>query len=758
MFLLKSLGSLVWREDTSAFLQASGTFYRQSKEGAPWHCLWNDCTATIVRSEVPHLYHLVVARVFEEGEEPEQEDTTKSFPLMEEMQLHKERGPLEGQAFSWLDPALPTARLLFEFDDSAAKMVNLFEATLCKCLWECTYQEPGSKVSEEELEEYSQRIWSTPTAAATASPSKSVTVTTPPAVADSRPIVPLPEQQEVIGTELLRTGADLFLFDDSQQKFNLIESEVEVTINNTLSTKETITHVLFVLKGSQVMISQTITTEMYMHFDKENRSVIWVAVHKDKVFTWSLMFADPDTDEEFKKTFSKCLWETNTCTPFSKVKKTDVDWILGAWRDDASAVEANDGVNEFDLLDFVEDGADKEEEKNEDDEEEGEEEEEEEEEEYEEDGTSEDESQEERGKSKGPRNSALAVGYKYDRSFVARGSQIGVFKHTPRKLKFATTLKNVKTPGGKFFSPKKMMLHQEDDSLLLLDPAERNKIFKMDLHRGDVVEEWEMAPTHSLHDIIPETKYAQMTPSQTLLAVNQHGFFKVDPRLPKYKQVDTRSLMYGARVGRNQGPQLSCAASTEAGQLAIGSAKGQIRLFSQKTLNRDIADPLDRKPRAKTELPGFGDPIIGIDVTADGHWVLATCPTYLLVVPTVLSGGTTGFETSMGKEKPVPRRLQLKREHIEQMQGHVRFTPARFNIGQDTERSIVTSTGPYIITWNFRKVKQVSEIFPFYFQNTFTDWCDFSSIRTNLTNTKLSDTKTPSLLINSGMEPTTLWW
>jgi len=78
---------------------------------------------------------------------------------------------------------------------------------------------------------------------------------------------------------------------------------------------------------------------------------------------------------------------------------------------------------------------------------------------------------------KSAKNSALAVGwvchffsvsncwahsffftrYKYDRSFVVRGSQIGVFSHTPnKKMKYNTTIKNVKTPSGQFFSPKKV--------------------------------------------------------------------------------------------------------------------------------------------------------------------------------------------------------------------------------------------------------------------------------------------------------------
>ncbi len=34
------------------------------------------------------------------------------------------------------------------------------------------------------------------------------------------------------------------------------------------------------------------------------------------------------------------------------------------------------------------------------------------------------------------------------------------------------------------------MLHQQDTSMLLLHPNQNNKIFRMDLERGDIVEEW----------------------------------------------------------------------------------------------------------------------------------------------------------------------------------------------------------------------------------------------------------------------------
>lgn len=39
------------------------------------------------------------------------------------------------------------------------------------------------------------------------------------------------------------------------------------------------------------------------------------------------------------------------------------------------------------------------------------------------------------------------------------------------------------------------------------------------------------------------------------------------------------------------------------------------------------------------------------------------------------------------------------------MNAPISFTPARFNTGEDMEKTIVTTTGPYVITWNFRRVK-----------------------------------------------------
>lgn len=61
----------------------------------------------------------------------------------------------------------------------------------------------------------------------------------------------------------------------------------------------------------------------------------------------------------------------------------------------------------------------------------------------------------------------------------------------------------------------------------------------------------------------------------------------------------------------------------------------------------------------------------------------------------------------MGKEKPNPLKLQIKATDIAKYRiRSIDFKPAKFNNFSATgeESSIVTSTGQYLITWNFKKV------------------------------------------------------
>jgi tRNA (guanine9-N1)-methyltransferase len=187
-----------------------------------------------------------------------------------------------------------------------------------------------------------------------------------------------------------------------------------------------------------------------------------------------------------------------------------------------------------------------------------------------------------------------------------------------------------------------------------------------------------------------------MTSTQPFIGISHNALFRIDPRLSGSKLVEADLKQYTSKNN------FSAAATTESGYVAVASNKGDIRLFERLGIN------------AKTHIPALGEPIIGLDVSADGRWVLGTCRTYLLLIDALQKEGKNqgklGFERSFAKNsKPQPHRLGLQPAHVAQFQHETRvplsFTPARFNTGLDSqETSIVTATGPFIITWSLKKV------------------------------------------------------
>jgi len=137
----------------------------------------------------------------------------------------------------------------------------------------------------------------------------------------------------------------------------------------------------------------------------------------------------------------------------------------------------------------------------------------------------------------------------------------------------------------------------------------------------------------------------------------------------------------------------------------IGTSAGEIRFFSSASLReRPVEADVEYKPRAINTLPGLGDQITAIDVTRDGKWVLATCRDYLIVIPTIATAKQTGFESPFGRKKPAPFRLSLLPKDVAKV-GQVNFTAAKFNYAYDgTESKICTSTGRWLISWNFKQV------------------------------------------------------
>ncbi|KAJ1956109.1 Vacuolar import and degradation protein 27, partial [Linderina pennispora] len=292
-------------------------------------------------------------------------------------------------------------------------------------------------------------------------------------------------------------------------------------------------------------------------------------------------------------------------------------------------------------------------------------------------------------------NSMLSVGYKNDRSFVVRGTKIGVFKHTDGdQMLFDTTINSIDDTHGRKFIPKTAMLSEQDSAMVLMDQQRPNELYRMDLERGKVVEEWKVHEDIPTVAIAHNTKYGQMTNDKTLVGLSHNLIYRIDPRIG-----GDNLVVEGEMQAYTTKSHFTAAATTESGAVVVGSEKGEIRMFDRVGV------------RAKTVLPALGEPIIGIDVTSDGRYIVATCKNYLLLIDTRIPDdpeGRTGFEISFPKQKkPAPKRLQLKPEHVVYMGGPVRFTPARFNQspeGNNIEDSIVTSTGPFVITWNLRRV------------------------------------------------------
>lgn len=187
-----------------------------------------------------------------------------------------------------------------------------------------------------------------------------------------------------------------------------------------------------------------------------------------------------------------------------------------------------------------------------------------------------------------------------------------------------------------------------------------------------------------------------MTGEQTFLGLSNNSLFRIDPRLSGNKLVDSEHQQYATKA------DFSAAATTDQGYIAVASNKGDIRMFDRLGI------------RAKTQLPALGDPVIGIDVSKDGRYILATTKTYLLLIDAMQKDGKNegklGFEKAFSKDsKPQPKRLALTPAHVAQFQHETKaplsFTSARFNAGVDSdETTIVTATGPFIVTWSLKKV------------------------------------------------------
>lgn len=482
--------------------------------------IFRDAAASIRRTGQEFQYQLVVQRAYEEGEEDLAEDSgdsggvealvgekdEKTFLLDEELELRTDIRQTGEKIFAWRDLSGDVGDLWEFVCDASVKpeTVALFERVALQCQYERKYRRSHEHATEEDLEALAYREEPIPDAspvqsAATLSPKRDAVPeatdlfpnTTKenmakqaagqgqaPQAEESTKAPPSAAQPQAVGT-LIEKTAELHLFDFPTGTFILQDPEVKASVTEIGNWE----YWLHIVGKEREWLGQPIVDDINPVFNYEFKSFIFNHYLDDgSAYSWLLRFNDEEDIENFQQGVMQALWEHLNKMKWGKVKDTDREYVLEAFQDLTmeDAPEEEEEEEEEEEFESADEGDRSEH--------------------YDEDESEDDTETQPRD---GGENSQLAVGYKHDRSFVVRGNKIGVFKHTPdNQLKFSTAITNVRTPKGKAFHPSKVMLHAEDQNLIMQNVDNPNNLYRMDLETGQVVDEWKV------HDDIPVKLFA----------------------------------------------------------------------------------------------------------------------------------------------------------------------------------------------------------------------------------------------------------
>lgn len=315
------------------------------------------------------------------------------------------------------------------------------------------------------------------------------------------------------GSTLVKVQADLYYFDKIQAGF--VRHLDQAVFAEIRQTGEFLYHLIVSrLDGSGILL-QPLQQRMNPFCDYSSHSFTWVWINPETdapFVSWSLHFGaygDGEQEKKFNSVFYGSMYEAVNRESLMRAKSEQQEYLSQVFQDtDVDMLDADEESQQDEFEDARDDGE-----------------------------------EEERHVKKtiyessafmpeqggdGEQNSLLAVGYKHNRSFVVRGSKIGVFRHGDDNLEFAAAINNISNINGAVFSPRKVMLHQQDSKMIMMDGKESKKLHVMDLEYGKVVDEWKVDENVSVADILPDSKYAQLSHSQTLLGINSKAMFKLD--------------------------------------------------------------------------------------------------------------------------------------------------------------------------------------------------------------------------------------
>lgn len=483
--------------------------------------IFKDAAATIRRTGQEFQYQLVVQRVYEEGEEElladedgedgvaenlGAEKDEKIFLLDQELHFRSEIREGGEKVLAWRDlSGDPGDVYEFVCDSSvSAGEVGTFEMVAIKCQYERKARKPNENATEEDLQQFNFTEQPIPSASPTSSPLAQTFASSKPTKQSSSrggkasrskentaskehgessaltkeiaPTVAPPPVSQPKGSDILaKERCELHLFDLQSGSFILQDPSVIAIVFETSPWQ----YWLQIANNEKDWLGQPVVADINPVFNFEYLSFIFNHYTDDgSVYSWLLRFKNQEILERFQEGLMQALWESLNETKWKKSTDDDRQYVLDAFQD----LTVEDEPEDEDLEEVEDDGQKSEH--------------------YDTDESEDDVVVRE---DDGNVNSQLAVGYKHDRSFVVRGSKIGVFKHTPNNnLEFSTNISRVETPNGKLFSPKKVMLHAEDTNMILQKDDDPHSLYRMDLEYGKVVDEWKVHDDIEVRTFVPD--------------------------------------------------------------------------------------------------------------------------------------------------------------------------------------------------------------------------------------------------------------
>eukprot|EP01116_Phalansterium_solitarium_P009702 TRINITY_DN23967_c0_g1_i1.p1 TRINITY_DN23967_c0_g1~~TRINITY_DN23967_c0_g1_i1.p1 ORF type:complete len:446 (+),score=186.74 TRINITY_DN23967_c0_g1_i1:145-1338(+) len=308
-----------------------------------------------------------------------------------------------------------------------------------------------------------------------------------------------------------------------------------------------------------------------------------------------------------------------------------------------------------------------------------------------------------------------------NRAFVSKGDEIRL--HTPTDGGKFTQAYRARLKDDTTFSPRKISMHDQSRKMLMLTPDKKNMVVFTDTETGKALSQFSLDlmkdVASPIATFVHDKKFGRLSQADTvkLKVATGHQLVDVefDPRVKESEQAaviqnldDDKKSLTRTELPKKAGAIRDVATTSEGGIVAA-SADGVVRLYSELG-----------KKKATTELNQYsGVPILGVDVSSDGHWVLYTTAKYLGLVNVAFKSDkgvhTTGFDTTMGKHKKPVMLIRLSDKDLADMgisEDEVSFGPARFDNGPSldvsgtiVEKYVVTSTGNFTVQWNMRHLE-----------------------------------------------------